>query len=814
MMKLFCYFLLVLCCFYFSEARAQTACRIEGEIRIDQTSAAYIPIQLISAQGSIMTTVLSDRQGRFIFDSLAPSDQSLRIQLRNFQSYQSAMISTKDSCHSNIGMIILKPITNQLKDVQISGQKQYLEYKANKLIINPEALISNTGLTLVEILEKAPSVSLSQQGDIKIGGKSGALIYIDNKPVMLSGDDLMSYLRSISSASIDRVEVIKNPTSHYDAEGNAGIIQIKLKKAKTEGFEAGLSTSYGLGRHMRSANNLNLNYRINQFNFFSNLSWNQNNSYQDLDIWRRYLDLNQQLRTTFRQNTLISPEVLSRSARLGCDYYISNRLVVGISAQGIRTQKEQTLVNNATITDQNQRIQTRIDANNPTNTRLNNLNLNANATIQLDSQGQELQANLDYLIYDAMSTQALKNNAFDVATNQLNSTLLESALPFRFDILIGLLDYKKPLSTTTNLDAGVKLSQVQTDNNAEFYDVIQTQRFSNQEFSNNFNYKENIQAVYGVLNHNINQWSIQLGLRAERTDLSGYQYGNVIQKDSSFSRSYTNLFPNLMLQYTADSLSHHILGWQYSRRIDRPNYKDLNPFTYPLDRYTFYGGNPFLLPSYSDNIEITHTYKNKMTTGLELGLSKDGILETNEQRNGIFYSRPGNFSRQLTLGLYNNVNLSLGKYILIQNYIGGFYTQFQSTVYGQSLEESQYYTVWQPTILGQYKHGWGVEIGGSYQSSVLSGQFVLDPVYALRLGLSKRILKNKGSLRFNVSDIFYTNQITGQIRNIQQSAAGWYSRMDTRVWTLSFSYRFQSGKGLKPRTKNSSETEQQRAKTS
>jgi iron complex outermembrane recepter protein len=289
--------------------------------------------------------------------------------------------------------------------------------------------------------------------------------------------------------------------------------------------------------------------------------------------------------------------------------------------------------------------------------------------------------------------------------------------------------------------------------------------------------------------------------------------GNVLVKDSSFTRNYSDFFPTFYLLYKLDTTSKHQLGFSVGRRINRPNYKDMNPFTYPIDRYTYYGGNPFLKPTFSYNFQLSHTYNNYLTTAFEYNYAADDISETNEQRGNIYYSRPGNFATQIVYGLSVNGTFPVTKWWTLQLYTSVLNNTYKSPVYTETLDESKVYWVCAPTNQFVINKMWSAELSGNYQSTVLSGQFLVQPIGSIRAGISRKILKEKGTLKLNVNDIFYTNQVEGAIRNIANAKAGWFSYLDTRVATLSFSYRFSKGQNLGVRKSGASESEQKRVKS-
>ncbi len=404
------------------------------------------------------------------------------------------------------------------------------------------------------------------------------------------------------------------------------------------------------------------------------------------------------------------------------------------------------------------------------------------------------------------------NSIFDANNNFISKTNLVSDLPSDIDIWAIKVDYLNPLKNGGRFEAGVKSSYVNTNNIANFFDESNGIKIPNYDFSNHFSYKENINAAYINYNFNRKKFSFQTGLRFENTHITGNQLGNLQRPDSSFTRQYNNLFPTIFMLYRVDSVGKHQLGLSVGRRINRPDYQAMNPFTYPLDRFTLYSGNPYLQPTFSQNIELSHTYKNRFTTAFEFTYVKDVITETIQQENGIFYSRPGNLGQQFSYSLSFNGAFNPTKWWVLQLYSELTYNDFRSTIYGQQLNNKGSFWFISPTNQFVLNQKWSAELSGTYTSRVVTGQFITIPVWTMRMGLSVKILKDMGSLKFTLNDIFYSNQPGGDILAVANSTANWKSFLDTRVGTIAFGYRFNKGKSLNARNTGGSDAEKGRVK--
>lgn len=756
-------------------------------------------------------TSITDADGKYEFEAIKADRFRILVQHLGFEKHISDTYEHKAENQELLPILLLES-SNTLNEVTISAQKAFVTQKIDKIVVRPEALVTSAGLTALDILERSPSVTVDMNGNISIRGKNGVMVLIDGKPSYLSAQELASYLKSIPASNIDNMEIMTNPSAKYDASGNAGIINIIHKKNTARGFNGGLNLSYGQGKYMRTNNSFNFNYRIQKWNFFSNLGLGKNNSYQDLTIRREYFTPEGERSSAFVQNSYITPEGKSNSIKLGTDFYATKKTTLGASFSGFLNPSERNTVNNAIVYDSQLNPVNVIEARNPMEVKFRNRSLNLNMNHLINDEGQQLSVNLDNIVYRSEISQTLLNKVFDTNGQTISDTQLDSKLPSKIKIYSGKADYTGIPLLGGKADLGAKSSYVHTSNIADFNDVANGNSTPNYEFSNDFTYKERIHAVYANYAKDFKNISIQAGLRMEHTRIKGHQAGNPTVTDSSFAIKYTSLFPTLYIQYRADSLQNNIIGLSLGRRIDRPNYKDLNPFTYPMDRFTFYGGNPYLQPTFSYNAELSHTYKNYLTTTLFYSYIENLISETNEQRGTIYYSRPGNFATQVAYGISLNATFRLYPWWTLQCYAAASDNSFKSKIYTEQIDDSKWNWVVSPTNQFTISNKWSAELFGQYQSKALSGQFLVSPIGSVRAGVAMKMLGNKGALKLNVSDVFYTNQIEGQIQNIQNAKASWYSYLDSRVVTLSFSYRFSKGDNVKVRQSGSAETEQKRVK--
>jgi len=786
---------------------------ITGTVNAEGEVSGAIVTLLKSTDSSVVKTTLCEANGNYTLSNLKAGSYLLSISHVGYIQFFTKTFSLEVGQQLQFEKISLLANSKELKEITVTAKKQFIERKIDRLVLNPDAIIGNAGGNALEVLEKAPGIQVDVNGNISFKGKQGVMVFVDDKPTYMAALDLANYLRSLPAGSIDIVELMSNPPAKYDAAGNSGIINIRLKKNTLKGFNGSLSVSYGQGRYHRTNNSFNINYRLNKINYYANLSWNQNHSYQDLTINRKYFTPSGLYKSAFTQNSYIKREIEGLNLKLGADYYISNKSTAGLVISGFENRTYSPVQNRSTIINGSNQVDSTVLATNPGDRKWKNGSINLNYTYKINKKGSEVSANADYLNYQADITQQLESFNFNPANTVSSKSTLQSFLPADLNIQSFKTDYLSPLKENAKLEAGVKFSRVKTNNTASVFDIINAISIPNYEFSNKFLYDENINAAYLNYAKEGKKLSIQTGLRIENTSIRGKQLGNPIIKDSSFVRNYSNLFPTVYLQYKFDSLQKNQMTFSMGRRINRPNYQDLNPFSYPLDRFTYYGGNPFLQPTLAYYAELSHTFDNKITTSIDYSLTDNVIMETNEQRGNIYYSRPGNFAKEVSYGLNINANLQPAKWLTLMLYTELRNVAYRSVIYGQNLDEERFYWYVGPTSQFTITKNLSAELAYTYQSSVLVAQFLTIPVWQMRAGLSQKIMKGKGSLRLNVNDMFFTNKPGGDIRNIANATANWRSILDSRVTNIAFSYRFAKGKTLAARKSGASDEEKSRVKS-
>lgn len=758
-------------------------------------------------------TALSDDKGVFVLEKIKFNRYKLIVSMTGFVNDTSLTVMlSEEKNNMNTGTIKLVALAGNLQGVTLTAQRPPVERKIDRTVVNADQMVSAAGATAMDILERSPGVAVDNNGVISLKGKNGVTIFIDDKPTYLSGADLENYLRSLPASSIDQIELMTNPPAKYDAVGGAGVINIRLKRTRVKGFNGSLNTAYTQGVYAKTNNSFNFNYRSGKFNTFGTLTQGYATNFSDLTINRHFKNPDGSRAYDFLQSTYIKPSGLAFSGKFGADYYADEKNTFGIVLTGLTRKGQRNNDNTSRILDAGYQLDSTVVAHNTQDNSFSNGGINLNFRRRVSKNGPEFSVDADYIHYGTGNIQEFNNFTY-LANNTLSEQdRLSGDLPAAINIYSLKTDYTHPLKKGWKVDAGAKASQTKTDNVADYFSTVNNVTKPDYDKTNHFIYKEAIHAAYINSSHEGKRWSMQLGLRAEYTVSDGRQLGNAVKPDSAFRRTYLSLFPTAYLNYKLDSAGKHTLTLDYGRRINRPYYQDLNPFISPLDKFTYYVGNPFLQPAYTHNVQLSYSYKSRATAGFRYSSTRNNTNETIEIVNGTYYSRPGN------IGKITNISGSLEGDVPLRKWLNfGFYTEVtnihsRTNFYRGFLNTQGTFWFVQPNFRFTFRQGWTAQLDGYYQTGLTSNQFYLLERGRLNAGVSKK-LSLMLTLRAAINDILYTNINRGIINYLANTDANWRNANDTRTFTISVAYRF--GKaiaGLRRHDQNSAQQEQNRVK--
>jgi len=786
-------FLTVFTLLLFSFANAQTTGgKISGAILDDAKKPldGATVILLIAKDSTVVTTQITNPDGSFAFQNLTDNTYLIKATYIGYKNYRSGNVIVSQQNTVNLPAIILSPTGKALNEVTVTAQKSFIEQKIDRTVVNVGALISNTGTNALEVLQKTPGVQVDADGNITFKGKSGVLVMIDDKPTYLSAANLATYLRSLPSSSLDQIELMDNPPAKYDAAGNAGVINIKTKKNTIRGFNAVVSVDDEQGFYGRTNESINMNYRVDKVNLFANIAYNEQRTFRRLEIDRDYYDANGDFLSSLKDISYFRPTSYNTNIKAGMDFFASPKTTWGVVFTGTISPDHDSSPVNSLIYGANGQLDSTINTLNTSKNTFNSKGINVNYTHKFDSVGRELTFDLDYIRDVSGSNQLFVNNTFLPDGTLTNSQTLSDNLPSTINIYSAKADYTHPLKGKAKLEAGIKSSYVNTNNAANYYNVVDGVSTIDYNNTNQFLYKENINAAYVNFNKDFGRFALQSGLRVENTNGYGNQLGNAEKADSSFANHYTNLFPTAYLSYNLDTAKHNVLVASYGRRIGRPNYASLNPFTFFVDEFTYFSGNPFLKPQFTDNYKLAYSYRSLFTVAASYNYTSNVQGETIHNTGDVFISTTGNIGQEKMIDLSVNTNFQPAKWWAVNLYLEVYNNAYQGAFYDGYLDQSK--TTFSANSSNQFtiSQTWSAEISGWYAGSGTYGQFITLPKGMLNAAIQKKILNNKGSIKLSMQDILHSFSPSGTITNITDATATFHNFVDTRVATLAFTYSF------------------------
>jgi len=765
---------------------------VSGSVADEQGKAlAGASVSLKKAKdSSVVKLAVSSSAGIYSFKGIAEGNYFVTVSHIGYADQRSNAFTLQGN-GVELPALGLKKLSGNLKEVVVNSRKPLIEVRAEKTVLNVEGSVNAVGQNALELLRKSPGVMVDKDDNLGLSGKNGVQVYVDGRQTPLGGKDLSEYLKTIQSGDIESIEIISNPSAKYDAAGNAGIINIKLKKNRSFGTNGTVTAGYSQGFYPKYNGGFSLNHRNQHVNLFGNYNYNNSRNRNYMDLRRTQLD------TLFDQHTVMSDDNNNHTFKAGMDYFINKRSTIGLMVNGSLAENTfhsdgSTMISYIPTAKEDRKLV----ANNVNKGKRNNGNFNLNYRFA-DTSGHELNMDADYGIYRIKSDQLQPNYYFDPSgTNQLYSNVYNMLAPNNIDIYSFKTDYEQNFKKG-RLGIGGKTSFVRSDNTFTQYNVIgATSKLYDSLHSNNFNYKENINALYVNYNRSLKAgWAVQVGLRMENTSSkgtsNGYQQGPGYYSsyDSVFKRNYTDFFPSGAVTYNKNPMKQWSLT--YSRRIDRPAYQDLNPFEFKLDEYTFQKGNTQLRPQYTNSIGLTYMYKFKLTTTLNYSHVKDvftQLVDTTD-RSKAFINKKNLATQDIT-----SLNISYpfqykwySVFVNVNTYYSAYKADFGSgrTVNLHVFALNAY--AQQTFKLGK---GWTGELTGFYTSpSIWQGTFKTSALGSLDGGLSKTVLKSKGTIKASVSDIFRTLHWSGTSDFAGQTihAQGGF---ESRQLKLFFTYRF------------------------
>lgn len=706
-----------------------------------------------TADSSLAKAGTSDELGVFELNGLGPGRYYLKATGLGVGNFQKSDIVLQADQQLELGVLVFATQSLELAEMTVTASRALLEIRPDRTVFNVEGTINSAGSDAITLLRKAPGVTVDNNDNINVLGRAGVLLYVDGKRLPLTGNDLTTYLQTLPAEQIDRIEIITNPGAKYEAEGNAGIIDIRLKRDKSHGANGSVNTTYSQGIYHRANVSATGNYRNRWFNTFGNVGLGDGRGFNDMDFLSTLNGIVQE--ETIRQRN----DWDFHNYRLGTDFFLGKKHTIGLLLGGGANTRQGLNFDRITLAQQNTpaSIDSILVAATDERSRRAQQTYNLNYRFE-DAKGQSLNIDLDYGNYRNGNQRYQPNRYYDAGENILLTEVISSFdTPSEIDIYTFQADYEAKIGGGT-WAAGSKLSQVISDNTFLFFDETNGAPVRNDRRSNRFRYDEKVYAAY--LNYARplgKKWNLAAGLRAEQTDARGDLQAFLPElEEPPVTFRYLSWFPTAGLTWTPSEK--HSLALNGGRRINRPDYHVLNPFNNQLSQLSYEKGNPFLRPEIVNNAELGYTLAQRYMLKLSYSRTADQItrlMAPDDEDPRAGFITWANLADQTTLSL--NISAPVQLFRWWNAYFNGSASHLDNQAdYGDgAVVDVQAFTY---SIFQQHTFDlpWKLkaEVSGYYSGpGVWGGVFVYESNWSLNLGLQRRFLHDRLNVRLSADDI-------------------------------------------------------------
>ncbi|MFD2721278.1 outer membrane beta-barrel protein [Hymenobacter monticola] len=737
---------------------------------------ATVVLQSADDAKTLLSTV-SDAQGAFRFEAVPAGRYTLQVRYVGYKAAAPVALTMAADKPAALAPVLLAADRKMLGGVTVTATKPFIEQRADKLVLNVAASPIAAGGTAYDVLGRAPGVLESSAG-FQLRGKN-VTVLLDGKPTNLAGDELKALLSAMPGNTLDKVEVIANPSARYDAN-SAAILNIITTKSLKFGTNGVATLGVGAGQYGRYNAGLSLNHRTAKLNVFGGLDRQDNQTYSTTQARRTAggeLEIIENGREVRRSQ--------SNTARLGFDYTLSKTTSFGLTAKGMLNTRDRAADNLAQLgTAAGLASASNVHTDGTAQFLSPSVNLYYKTT--LDTTGRTLSLNADYFGYQKDWQNEYLTRNFDGGLQEVGPAgLLRDNSPARNSVHSASADYSQPLYKGT-LEAGLKTTFTTTDNDIRWEQATAGQPWTvDAGKTNHFIYRENINAAYGTYARTVQKMSLQVGLRAEQTNTDGTS----LTTGQSTQRHYLSFFPSVAAQYNQSEKVQ--LGFSYSRKIDRFRFGIVNPFVTYISQYRYAQGNPNIRPSFSHNFEFTHSYNSLLTTSISYGHHTDVLVETYQKNDAtqVVVNSFDNFRSAESLSASTTLMKPwLNNKWMTVTTLGLEYARINQTAsVGLGASRPSAYLSSNHTLT--LPKGFKAELSAMYMSPMTFGGLAFQSRFSSSVGVSKLLFKDAATLTLNVTDLFNTQQNRYSVLANGVNSVN-LDKVESRFVKLNFSYKF------------------------
>lgn len=648
--------------------------------------------------------------------------------------------------------IKLTASSEQIEAVTVERQVPLVQNVNGKLVLNVENSTVAAGNNALEIVKRAPGVSVDKDDNLQLMGQQGVTVTIDGRQTYMTGEQLATFLKSTDGSQIKSVEVSTSRSAKDDAEGAVGTINIVLKKNRMEGFNGSFLASAGHGKYFRGNSSLSLNYKKGNTTLFGSYAYTDEKKEHDLAL-RRIIGNGDQS-TVFDQTTQLTEPEKNHNYRVGIEQKTSDRNTVAVQFTGNNNDGDSDNLSVSDIGVQFSPADTILRSNTYGKSLFNRYSANLNNEFLIDTVGSKLTFDFDWSIFRTSNDIDYKYRTERPEGGLYYDEERErSSMPVDIDIYVTKLDYVKQFKKG-RLESGLKYSNVNSDNNLHFDRYLNDQWEEYKKRSNHFVYNEQIAAAYADYSRTVGKWDLKAGLRAEYTISDGHS----ITQDNRVKRDYLDLFPSANVSYNASE--GHIFNLAYARKITRPNYRYLNPFRYYIDKLTFQEGNPYVKPQYTHGLTLNYTLMQMFNFTLGTDITNDAMVESMGQdsvTNETWITRD-NLAKNTTSYLNINAPIQIGKVWTMNNNVTGIYMHFKGPIAGSYADVGSFFVQANSMHTFKINSALSAEVNLNGNTPFVYNVYKIHGRWNMDAGVNYTFADKRSSLKLAMTDVFRSNK--------------------------------------------------------
>ncbi|SNS60315.1 TonB-dependent Receptor Plug Domain [Belliella buryatensis] len=790
-----------------SNVAAKEISIIRGQVH-DQKGEAlpFANVMLVDAQSeSMITGAVTDESGNFILESSRSGEFKLLVSSIGFETFKSETFQLNAGEKKDFGALSITEEIAALGEVTVRANRPEVIIEPDKTTVNIEGTVMAEGNTALDVIGRSPGIYVDQEGNINLNGRSGVTVMINDRQTYMSAADLANFLRAMPAENIKSIEIINNPSSRFDAEGAAGVVNIKLKKNNIDGVFGNVHVGGQYNGQFAPNTGVTVNVKKGKWTNNASLNYSEYAIYNDLEILRNF-QLAEGL-SVFDQDSRITTRGKNLFFNGGSDYEINKNHSLGVSVQasssnGTDISKALTQVSNPGTTDQN--FLRSINDSENSNYRLFG---NFHYVGLLDTLGTKITTDVDFTKMHSDAAATLSNSYWlNDAEDQASFDRIRNLNNMDYTIFTAKVDFTKPFGKGRVLETGLKGSWVKSDNDLDLSRSIGEGPFNPDPNSNRFIYEENVLAAYASYKSKFSdKVSFQAGLRGEYSDI----LGTSVTLEQENAQRYFDLFPSMFVQHKV-SKDYQII-YNANRRITRPNYRLLNPFVFYIDPLTTERGNPNLRPQYAHNFEMNHVVKGAYQFSLGYALTTDVFQQIFEQdqESRTTTTFNANLDRSQNINFRAIVPVEITSWWNTSNMLQMNHAQWKSQIGDALLDVSQF------SYMARTQHnfilpkGFKAELIGMYMSPMLWGQATIGAMGGIDAGVTKSFAKDKLTLTVNGTDLLRTQVIRADVQFDQIDTFFRQYRSNQGV-RLTLRYKFAQGESFRVSNRSGSTEERDR----